>query len=565
VTRLRFWFAAVAVVCLLGVGALVSRALSVADTERRLRHDAVAARVLDEMERALTELVNAEDARLSQPSVAPADAEHDFIVSRYRVTPEGTVRSDAPAKDAEVDRLLRAPASPPPATGPFADSAQSAGTTLSVTPKADLKLKQEEKSAEAFGVLAKLNRGAEARMKTYQSAPAPAQKAEPEAAPLAARELGAAQGRVGEQVADLRSVLRGRALDATHLALERSAIVGGTVQREGVVIDAPRLFEWLRARGLGDDLAGLARVDFAGPAASELPEVHAEFVYRRRFAEPFESLGAQLVLAPLPGIGTAGAIEALGAALVLVLVAGLAVAYRTVSTVVGFAQRRAAFAASVSHELKTPLTAIRMYAEMLRDGMVTTEAKRDEYHRALALESDRLSRLVNNVLEFSQLEKGARKLAIGVAPVEPALRASLDMLRMHVEREGFRLAVEIAPDLPPARFERDALAQIVFNLVDNALKYARDAERREIVVAAVRTPSGVALSVRDFGPGVAREQLGLVFEPFWRGDTELTQRAKGTGIGLALVKRLAGAMGASARAGNAQPTGFEVAIQLASG
>jgi signal transduction histidine kinase len=569
VTRLRLWFAAVALVSLAAVAALVSRALAVAETERRLRHDAVAERVLDEMERALSELVTAEDARLAQSGVAPTDAEHDFVVSRYRVTPEGTVRSDAPAKSAEVDRLLRAPAAPPPATGPFADSRQSAGTTLSVTPQAAAVEKLEEKkdAKEAFGVLAKLNRGAEARLKAYQPAPAPKANAEGEiqydVAPGRPAEPGFAQRRVEEEIGAVRSVLRGRALDATHLSLERAAMVAGSVQREGLVIDVPRLFDWLRARGLGDALAGLARVDFAGPVASELPEVQAEFVYRRRFAEPFESLGAQLVLAPLPGIGTAGAIEALGAALVLVLAAGLAVAYRTVATVVGFAQRRAAFAASVSHELKTPLTAIRMYAEMLRDGMVTSEAKRDEYYRSLAVESDRLSRLVNNVLEFSQLEKGARTLALGVAPVEPALRASLDMLRMHVEREGFRLAVDIAPDLPPARFERDALAQIVFNLVDNALKYARDAERREIVVTATRTPNGVGLSVRDFGPGVPREQLGLVFEPFWRGDSELTHRAKGTGIGLALVRRLAEAMGASARAGNAQPTGFEVAIQLA--
>ena len=573
-TRLRVWFAAVASICLAGTGLLVSRALAVAETERRLRHDAVAERVLDEMERALSELVNTEDARLSQPTVAPADAEHDFVVSRYRVTPEGTVRADAPAKDAEVDRLLRAPAPAPSVAGPFADSPQSAGTTRAVTPKsADLQVEEKKSATDSFGVLAKLNRGAEERMKAYQApaaAPAPAkQKAEPQAPPgqparedayLQLRERVAA---AAPEIAPVRSVLRGRALDASHLALERSAMIAGTVQREGVVLDVPRLFGWLRARGLGDDLAGLARVDFAGPAASELPRVGGEFVYRRRFADPFESLGAQLVLTPLPGIGTAGAIEALGAALALVLAAGLAVAYRTVSTVVGFAQRRAAFAASVSHELKTPLTAIRMYAEMLRDGMVQSDAKRDEYYRSLALESDRLSRLVNNVLEFSQLEKGARKLALGVAPVEPALRASLDVLRMHVEREGFRLAVDIAPDLPPARFERDALAQIVFNLVDNALKYARDAERREIVVRAARTPNGVALSVRDFGPGVPREQLGLVFEPFWRGDGELTRRAKGSGIGLALVQRLAAAMGASARAGNAQPTGFEVAIQLA--
>ena len=568
-TRLRFWFAAIAALSLLGIGALVSRALAVAATERRLRHDAVAERVLDEMERALSELVNGEDVRLARADPPPADSEQDFVVSRYRVSPEGAVRTDTQSKNAELDRLVAAaPAQEAASAGPFADSRQSAGTTLSL-PRAQVvepeRAEKKKDAEEAFGVLAKLNRGAESRLKTYNTPPPARPEPKAEGSMSYAEPSVVAERRVEAPVTAVRSPLRGRPLDATHLALERTALVSGTVQREGVVLDVPRLFDWLRARGLGDDLAGLARVDFAGPLAAELPESHAEFAYRRRFAEPFESLGAQLVLTPLPGIGTAGAIEALGAALALVLAAGLAVAYRSVSTVVGFAQRRAAFAASVSHELKTPLTAIRMYAEMLRDGMVTHESKRDEYYRALALESDRLSRLVNNVLEFSQLEKGARKLALGVGPLEPALRASLDMLRVHVEREGFRLAVEIGPDLPPARFERDALAQIVFNLVDNALKYARDAERREIVVAAGRTPNGVVLSVRDFGPGVPREQLGLLFEPFWRGDSELTRRAKGTGIGLALVQRLAEAMGASVRAGNAQPTGFEVAIQLATG
>ncbi len=562
-TRLRLWFALVAVLCLAGVGALVWRALEVADTERRLRHDAVAERVLDEMERSLSELITAEEARGFDGSDSPGAMAHDFVVGRYELGADGAVRASQPSQQEELQQLLRsAPAAR--AVGPF-EQKQSAGTTLNVAPSASPPLQEKaaepKKKAEAFEILAKLNRGAEVRAKVgivreresgkddfgaRRDERAPAAEAD------AVRVLGDA----------VLSPLRARALDATHLALERNVALGGVTRRQGLVLDAPRLFGWLRSESLGE-LGGLAAVDFAGPLVSELPEASGDFVYRRRFAEPFDSLGAQLVLAPLPGVGTAGAIEALGAALAVVLALGLLVAYRTVATVVGFAERRAAFAASVSHELKTPLTAIRMYAEMLRDGMVTSEAKRDEYYRALAVESDRLSRLVNNVLEFSQLEKGARKLALGVAPVEPALRDALEILKVHVESEGFRLAAEVAPNLPPARFERDALAQIVFNLVDNAAKYARDAQRREIVVSLRPTQSGVALAVRDFGPGVPREQLGFVFDAFWRGESELTRRAKGTGIGLALVRKLAEAMGGSARARNAEPAGFEVEVELA--
>src|SRR5262249_51634807 len=149
---------------------------------------------------------------------------------------------------------------------------------------------------------------------------------------------------------------------------------------------------------------------------------------------------------------------------------------------------------------------------------------------------------------FSQLEKGARRVALAVAPLEPVLRETLELLRVHVEREGFQLVAEIPADVGAARFERDALAQIVFNLVDNAAKYARSAARREIMVSLSPRARSVALVVRDFGPGVPRAQLGLVFDPFWRGDSELARSAKGTGIGLALVRRLAEAMGGSARA-----------------
>jgi signal transduction histidine kinase len=216
--------------------------------------------------------------------------------------------------------------------------------------------------------------------------------------------------------------------------------------------------------------------------------------------------------------------------------------------------------AAVSHELKTPLTAIRMYGEMLRDGMVPTDAKREEYYRTITSESERLSRLIDNVLEFARLEKGTREMRLSAGPIGPVIEELALLLRPHAARTGFDLHVAIEANLPPVRFERDALLQVLFNLIDNALKYARGASERVVSIECRRLDGSVELRVRDRGPGVAARQLGRVFEPFHRGEDELTRTTTGTGLGLALVKGLAERMGATVSAGNADGGGFEVRL-----
>src|SRR5439155_23440190 len=171
-----------------------------------------------------------------------------------------------------------------------------------------------------------------------------------------------------------------------------------------------------------DGLAAYARVSLATPFGAPLPSVGAAFVYQHRFAEPFADLTARLALRPLPGVGSVTYVYALCGLLLATGVLGLAALYRMVSVVVTFAERRSNFVAAVSHELKTPLTAIRMYGEMLRDGMVPSDAKRDEYYRHITVESERLSRLINNVLEFSRLEKGTRDVTLATAPLAPVVR-----------------------------------------------------------------------------------------------------------------------------------------------
>jgi signal transduction histidine kinase len=229
---------------------------------------------------------------------------------------------------------------------------------------------------------------------------------------------------------------------------------------------------------------------------------------------------------------------------------------------VSFAERRSNFVAAVSHELKTPLTAIRMYGEMLRDGLVPSEAKRAEYYRHITVESERLSRLINNVLEFARLEKGNGEVALATGSVEPVVREVAELLRPHVEGQGFELAVDVDPALPAVRFERDGLVQVLCNLVDNAAKYAREATPRRIELSARRAGGDVRLSVRDHGPGIAARHLGKIFEPFYRAESELTRRHKGTGLGLALVRGMAERMGARVSGHNVPDGGFEVELRF---
>jgi signal transduction histidine kinase len=345
--------------------------------------------------------------------------------------------------------------------------------------------------------------------------------------------------------------------------LFRTVLVSGEGLRQGLLLDRQRLGDWLAAQVIGDGpLAGTAVVRF-GPEDPEMPG-HGGHLARHRFAEPFAGLAATLRVGPLQASRSATIPLLLAGALAVVAALGVLAIHRMASVVVEFAERRSNFAAAVSHELKTPLTAIRMYGEMLRDGLVPDDASRDGYYRTITDESERLSRLIDNVLEFSRLENGRRLLATSVGSPAPVVRDVVERLGPHAERAGFTLRLALDDPLPAVRFDRDALAQILFNLVDNAVKYAGREGAGEIVVSGRALDDGrVALEVRDFGPGVSREHLGRIFEPFFRAEAELTRSTQGSGIGLSLVQQLAEAMGATVTAENAVEGGLCVRITLA--
>jgi signal transduction histidine kinase len=204
------------------------------------------------------------------------------------------------------------------------------------------------------------------------------------------------------------------------------------------------------------------------------------------------------------------------------------------------ARQRSDFVAALTHELKAPLTGMRAMAELLRDGIVTDEPKRQEYYASILGESERLSRLVQNVLDASRLERGASlKTSIQTADVAPMLRDLAASFRPRLETEGFELQVDV-PDLPPVRVDPEAFLQIVANLLDNAFKYGRG-EVKRITLSAVAAGSTLAVRVADQGPGVPSPERAKVFRRFFRSGSSPSE-VGGAGLGLAIARAQAEAM-----------------------
>ncbi len=352
--------------------------------------------------------------------------------------------------------------------------------------------------------------------------------------------------------------------DAHHLVLHRDVRVGKDRYVQGLVVQLPALVEALQGTVVGVDLEDALQLRWPDigvtTGATSIEPTHT---FEHTFADPFDSLTAVASMALLPRSGGGGDprrwVLWLALLLGVVGVAGFGVLERSVAVVVQFAERRANFVSAVTHELKTPLTAIRMYGEILRDGMVADEAKKQEYYGTITTESDRLGRLINNVLELSALEKGTRTMRVEVGELGPVLDEVVQILGPHARDRGLELITEVADDAGPVRFDRDALLQVVINLVDNAIKFSAGNGGDRIVL---RADAG-GLSIRDHGPGIPPRQLKRVFQPFFRGERELTRNTKGTGIGLSLVQGLVEEMGGRVSANNHPQGGLVVRISFA--
>lgn len=225
------------------------------------------------------------------------------------------------------------------------------------------------------------------------------------------------------------------------------------------------------------------------------------------------------------------------------------------------ALQRAQFAASAAHELRTPLAGLRLYGEMLADGL-GNPAKARDYARRMAAEAERLGRVVTNVLSFTRLERTSLSMHPELGDLAEAVRAALRRQQPALREAGADLEINLPDDLPPVLFDRDAVSHIVQNLVDNAEKYTRGKPDRKIEIGIQPNSSGVELTVADNGEGIPREMQNRLFRAFARGHDH--DDAEGLGLGLVLVKALANAQGGDIRYNDCPAGGARFTVTFAS-
>jgi len=285
------------------------------------------------------------------------------------------------------------------------------------------------------------------------------------------------------------------------------------------------------------------------------------FLLNRTFPSPFAFLGAKLVCDQIPRSASRKTLNIIIVLLAAVILMGLFAIYHSARAVVDLSERRSKFVSSVTHELKTPLTNIRMYIEMLEQGIARDPDREQDYFRILDSESARLSRLINNVLELSKLEKRQRHVNLQEDTFDDVLEEVETVMKEKLRQEGFVLTVD-RNNIHPFKYDREVMILILINLIENSMKFGKSGPIREIGIRVRHEADGVSISVSDTGPGIPRHALRKIFDDFYRVESSLTQTTGGTGIGLALVKKFVTLMGGNVRAENNPGPGCKITISL---
>jgi len=368
-------------------------------------------------------------------------------------------------------------------------------------------------------------------------------------------------------------------LDSGHFVLFRRVWHQDERYVQGVLFDQPRFFERLIAAAFREsELSSMSQLivayrgailrsfaaDYSRRYRPGSEQETNELLYQARLIAPFGDIELIYTLARLP-VGAGGKVILWSAlVLALVLVGGCFMLLRLGQRQLALVRQQQDFVSAVSHELKTPLTSIRMYGEMLREGWAD-EKKRKTYYDFIFHEAERLTRLINNVLQLARMSRNDQAANLSPVTVGDALAELKPRLESQLQPSGFELAIGGAAevDAQSIRIDIDWFLQIFINLVDNAVKFSANASTKRVDVEYRQLRDGrLQFSVRDFGPGIAPDQMKKIFRLFYRSENELTRETVGTGIGLALVHQLASAMQAEVDVVNCEP-GAEFRIRFA--
>jgi len=354
------------------------------------------------------------------------------------------------------------------------------------------------------------------------------------------------------------------------VVLFRRIVIGNQVYRQGVVIFAKGFLSHLATSYFENQpMAKFTRLYLSifdqgkdqtiiqTGAGAENPK----FSLSRTFPRPFSFLTATLACERIPQSDGRKTLTIMMTVMGMVILMGLFAIYQSARSIVAMSERRTGFVSSVTHELKTPLTNIRMYVEMLEQGIAPNPEREQDYFKILGSESTRLSRLINNVLEFSKLEKKNRQLDLLAGTCEDVIEEVKGIMEEKIRQEGFDFNVA-KKDVRPFMYDRDVMVQVLINLIENSIKFGKEEPEKTISLSLEPEGDRMRISLADTGPGIPQKALKKVFEDFYRVDNELTRSTGGTGIGLALVNKFVKAMGGKVMAKNNAGPGCTITIFL---
>lgn len=277
-----------------------------------------------------------------------------------------------------------------------------------------------------------------------------------------------------------------------------------------------------------------SRVLYANSAAQN------GYFLETNFDPPFSHWKARIGLknTDLDALARDSFLHSVGATLLVLvfLLCGIALIIQATDREAGLAQAKSNFVSNVSHELKTPLSLISLFAEILELGRVSSEEKKAEYYRIIRHESGRLNKMIDNILDFSKIEAGRKTYNFAAVDMAEVIEDVLASYRYQISNSGFELQTNIQPDLPPVFMDREAMAQAISNLLDNAIKYSGKVKR--LSITAEMRGADLSIEIADQGIGIPRAEQAKIFEKFYRVGNGLVHDVKGSGLGLALVKHI---------------------------
>ncbi len=607
----RILVAGLGALVLLLVGAVVAQGASSAARAAALRHQLVAERLFDGMERELTDFLDDEEMRPFieyRPVDGLVEQRPDFVVGYFQIDPEGQKSNPHSLDEPAAERVALACE---PLDGWGNQTAEPRTTTMKVAvdvptprPVGTVASSPSTKAAPARNFEAqqqvtlppenqlnnawapRMGRGSTVQkvspkqLSTYSEEPVqqavvepPVEpEAQPEPEPTTRRMWVPVEVPVPDAATEVVDVVVSPFVvtypDPDTLRMHRTVRIGPRSWVQGVVVDVPTLQAHLAQSALdGTDLGAYIDVHWDRAPASRTGSYRApaDYAFEYTFGDPFQPFQATARLHTLPGDANTtieGLVQLLALLLLAVAMLGLFAVYRMIAVTLVYAQQRADFVSAVTHELKSPLTSIRMYSEMLETGMVPGPERQLEYYTTIRLESERLGRLVDDVLAFSRVDRGLTVASGDTGRVRDVIDDVVRLLEPVAQAAGAKLVVSIEDGVGDTTIDRDALAHVLTNLLDNAVKFSADAADRTVELRAQRDGERVVVVVRDHGPGVPRQLLGRIFEPFFRGERELTRKTKGTGIGLALVQSMVERLEGAIDARNHPEGGFEVTVAL---